>query len=84
MFPIFADVPGYFISKGMSCHLFSGFKIGKEVAVSHLQCADDTILLLEAKVSSLWNIKMIIRCFEVSDHESAGARVFGRDWVSEC
>lgn len=84
MFPIFADALGYFISKDESRHLFSGFKVGKDVAVSHLQCADDTILLLDAKVSSVWNLKMIIRCFEVPDLKSAGARVFGRDWISEC
>lgn len=42
----------------------SGFKVGeKEVAGSHSHYMDDTILFFSSEVSSVWNLKMIITCF---------------------
>jgi hypothetical protein len=47
--------------------LYQGFKVGNSgLSISHLQYADDTLILGEASVQNLWSLKTILRCFELA------------------
>ena len=45
--------------------MFKGFKINEGPMISHLQFADDTILVGDATVENLWGIKAVLRSFEL-------------------
>lgn len=54
------------IKNALSTGKFTGFKVGSsEVMISHLQYADDTILVGEATKQNLWVMKAVLRCFEL-------------------
>ena len=47
--------------------LYQGFKVGaSELAISHLQYADDTLFLEAATMANPWALKTILRCFELA------------------
>jgi hypothetical protein len=57
---------GLLMSKAVSMGFFKPFVIKKtEVAVSHLQYADDTLIVGEASVENLWCVKAILRWFQL-------------------
>lgn len=46
--------------------MFKGFAFEEgEVVVSHLQYADDLMILCEASKQNVWVLKAILRCFEL-------------------
>lgn len=46
-------------------NLFSGVALGNHgILVSHLQYANDTLLMSEASVPNLWAMKVVLRTFE--------------------
>lgn len=50
----------------MELQLFRGFSFGEnQVEVSHLQFADDTLILGDASISNVQTLKAIFRCFEL-------------------
>jgi hypothetical protein len=51
--------------KAVSMGYFRGFKIDSEMTISHLQYADDTLLIGEPCVENLWAMKAILRWFEL-------------------
>ena len=54
------------LQKACALGLIEGFKVGEgEFQVSHLQFADDSLLLCEADVMEIRNVKKILRCFEL-------------------
>ncbi|XP_022765898.1 uncharacterized protein LOC111310749 [Durio zibethinus] len=42
-----------------------GIMFGPSLTISHLQFADDTIMFLEAREEVIYNMKMILKCFEL-------------------
>jgi hypothetical protein len=53
--------------RAVELNLFKGFTVGRGgVVVSHLQYADDTLLIGEASVTNLWTLKAILRGFEMA------------------
>lgn len=53
------------MSKVMHCVLSEGFRIGRdELAISHLQSADDTICFIKAEEEQVRNWKHILKIFE--------------------
>jgi len=59
--------------------LVDSLEVGKDkVKVNMLQYADDTLFFCEANVKSVFNIKVILHCFELS----SGLRVnFGKSRI---
>lgn len=54
------------IFKAESQNLFKGFQVGFEkVYVSHLQCADDTLILMDGDPRLDHILKLLIQCFEL-------------------
>lgn len=54
------------ISRVVNLHLFSCFRVGSssDLVVSHIQYADETIIVTDAYIDNLWAIKAILRGFE--------------------
>ena len=53
LFTLVVDVLGRLMDKAVEEKVVKGFKVGTdEVSVSHLQFADDTLLLLEAELTT--------------------------------
>lgn len=51
----------------MEKNMFKGFKCGnQEVVISHLQYADDTLLIGDESYSNIWAIKALLQLFEVT------------------
>lgn len=51
----------------VNCHLFTSVALGVDrVTISHLQYADDTLLIGEASVDNLWAIRTVLRTYELS------------------
>lgn len=54
------------VSKAVSEGIFEGFQFGDgNVVVSHLQNADDSLIVGEAAVQNVWALKPILRWFEL-------------------
>lgn len=54
------------VSKAVSGGHFKGFAFGEEeVVISHLQYADDSLIVGEATEQNVWVMKAILRCFEL-------------------
>lgn len=54
------------INQAVNTGLFMGFVFGEEsVEVSHLQYADDSLLVCQESVQNLWAMKEILRYFEL-------------------
>nr|KYP72270.1 Transposon TX1 uncharacterized [Cajanus cajan] len=54
------------MSKAVQEYVFTGYMVGGDVVpVSHLQYADDTILVGDATLSNGWAIKVILQLFEL-------------------
>lgn len=54
------------MSNVVSLDLFRGFRLrNSTLVISHLQYADDTILVGEACEQNLWIIKSVLKCFEL-------------------
>ncbi|CAL5380958.1 unnamed protein product [Camellia sinensis] len=66
LFNIVAEGLNVLLSRAKEIGLVRGATVGpNDLAVSHLQFADDTILFCEADWSELITIKRILRCFEI-------------------
>ncbi|KAK3204962.1 hypothetical protein Dsin_019008 [Dipteronia sinensis] len=78
------------VSEGLNCILLKGAELelikgevfgGRDVHITHLQFADDTILFIKPEMEYVMNIKRILRCFELASglkvnfHKSGVARV---------
>nr|KYP61726.1 Putative ribonuclease H protein At1g65750 family [Cajanus cajan] len=54
------------MSKAVECHVFSGYSVGHQsVSVSHLQYANDTLIIGGASSLNVWAIKSILQIFEL-------------------
>nr|KYP52417.1 hypothetical protein KK1_025722 [Cajanus cajan] len=54
------------MSNVVQANLFIGYKVGRDkVQLSHLQFADDTIILGESSMSNIWVIKAFLQLFEL-------------------
>lgn len=66
LFNIAAEGLNILLERAKSQGLFKGATVGSaKLKLSHLQFADDTILLCEAEQEEIINAKRILRCFEV-------------------
>ena len=64
LFVLVGDILNRLLHKAASIGLIKGIKIGcHEVPLSHLQFADDTLLLLTPAKESILNLKRILDCF---------------------
>ncbi|GMJ00001.1 hypothetical protein HRI_003669300 [Hibiscus trionum] len=68
LFNIVGEAFHLMLDKGVSKGLFSGFQIGKEnpLYLSHLQFADDLIILCGASIGEIRNVKRTLRVFEIA------------------
>ena len=67
LFTLMVDVLSRVISRAMASGLIKGVKVGSEgIVVSHLQLANDTILLLDNDKDSFVNALSIFQIFELS------------------
>lgn len=54
------------VRKAVSLNFFESFDVGSQnVAISHLQYADDTIFLTRPSLGNIWAVKAILRLFEL-------------------
>ncbi|GKU90763.1 hypothetical protein SLEP1_g4714 [Rubroshorea leprosula] len=66
LFLLVAEGLNGLIMKAISKGLLEGIKVGKgELSISHLQFADDTLIMGEAKEENIWAVKCIMRSFEL-------------------
>ncbi|GKU91868.1 hypothetical protein SLEP1_g5682 [Rubroshorea leprosula] len=66
LFLIVAEGLNGLISEVVKQGLFEGVKIGNgELKLSHLQLADDTLIMGKATKENIWVVKCIMRCFEL-------------------
>ncbi|GLU15614.1 hypothetical protein SLE2022_320890 [Rubroshorea leprosula] len=66
LFLLVAEGLNGLIMKAVSKGLLEGIKVGKgELSISHLQFADDTLIMGEAKEENIWAVKYIMRSFEL-------------------
>lgn len=63
-FTLFADTLSALLSKVESAWIISGFEVGKNVRLSHLQIADNPFLLLDASDSCVMNMENILKCLK--------------------
>jgi hypothetical protein len=64
LFLLVAEGLGAIMRQAVSLNRFSPFMVGRgDMPVSHLQYADDTVFIGEAKVENLWTMKAILRGF---------------------
>jgi hypothetical protein len=62
-----AEGLGGAMRSAVNSNLFKGFKIQHDgPSISHLQYADDTLIIGEASVQNLWTLKAILRGFELA------------------
>lgn len=67
MFTLVADALSHLISRAMASGLIKGVKMGtKEVAVSHLHCANNTILFLENDKDNFSKVLSLFHIFQLS------------------
>jgi hypothetical protein len=67
LFLLVAEGLGGLMKRAVELQKFKGFSFGgSELVISHLQCADDTLLIGEASSENLWAIKAILRAFELA------------------
>ncbi|KAK3220120.1 hypothetical protein Dsin_014090 [Dipteronia sinensis] len=67
LFNIVTEGLSALMNKATNLGLLQGASVGNnEVHLSHLQFADDTIFFLKPKIESLFNLKRLIRCYELS------------------
>ncbi|GKB51461.1 transposon TX1 uncharacterized [Tanacetum coccineum] len=73
LFNIVSEGLNALISKAVQTGLFQGVNVRKvrSFPISHLQFVDDTLIFCDAKKESLWNVKRVLRCFQLS----AGLRI---------
>jgi hypothetical protein len=66
LFLLVAEGLGGLMKKAVEQNCFRGFRIGRQgVEISHLQYADDTLLIGEPTINNLWTMKAILRGFEL-------------------
>lgn len=53
------------VSRAVDCDSFSGFDFGQSCSFYLLQYADDTLLVGKASYHNLWDLKAILRSFEL-------------------
>jgi hypothetical protein len=67
LFLLVAEGLGAIMRNAVGLNRFSPFAVGSgDLTVSHLQYADDTVFVGEAKVENLWTMKAILRGFELA------------------
>ncbi|KAK3219374.1 hypothetical protein Dsin_013344 [Dipteronia sinensis] len=65
LFNILVKALNTILLKAMDLNMFRGKVLGREgTHLTHLQFADDKILLIETKEESVVNVRRILRCFE--------------------
>ncbi|KAK8491790.1 hypothetical protein V6N12_033923 [Hibiscus sabdariffa] len=68
LFNIVGEALNQLVTKAVEAGLFSGFLIGKRVGqtrVSHLQFVDDLMILCDASLEQVLNVKRVLRVFEI-------------------
>jgi hypothetical protein len=65
LFLLVAEGLGSLIHRVVSLGFFQGFKVNSGVTISHLQYADNTLLIGKACVENLWTMKAILHWFEL-------------------
>lgn len=66
LFTSVEDAFSQILTIGEEQHLIRGFQVGKkEIAISHLQYADDTLFFLDGEKDQLRNLISLIYCFEL-------------------
>lgn len=67
LFLIVAEGLSVMMKKVMANGMFRGYKLGESaLEISHLQYADDTLLVGETTWENIWAIKCILQLFEVT------------------
>nr|GFB37596.1 hypothetical protein [Tanacetum cinerariifolium] len=68
LFNIVSEGLNVLLTKAKEAGLFSPVDVGraKSFPISHLQFADDTLILCEAGRENLLNVKRVLRCFQLS------------------
>jgi hypothetical protein len=67
LFLLVAEGLGAIMRQAVITNQFLPFKVGASaLSISHLQYADDTVFIGEAKVENLWVMKAILRGFELA------------------
>lgn len=67
LFLLVAEGLSGLIRSAISLGKFKGFRVGRsDVVISHLQYADDTLLIGEASYDNPWVMKSTLRCFELA------------------
>ncbi|KAI9187301.1 hypothetical protein LWI28_026562 [Acer negundo] len=82
LFNIIIEALNGILMKAANLHMLKGVVFGlREVNITHLQFADDTIVFIDPSLSSLLTLKRILRCFElvsglrINFHKSCIVRV---------
>lgn len=66
LFLVAAEGLNLLLSRALEKGLIKGASVGtKQLGISHLQFADDTIIFCEGELEEVMNIKRVLRCFEV-------------------
>src|ERR1044072_1699201 len=66
LFLIVAEGLGSLMREAVKRSLFDGYKVGdRSTVVSHIQFADDTLIIGELSLKNILTIKTILRWFEV-------------------
>lgn len=68
LFNLVSEGLNVLMERGKEMGLFEGLEIGlkQSFALSHLQFADDTLLVCKGRLKDLQNLKRVLRCFQVS------------------
>lgn len=67
LFLLVAEGLSGLIRQASEVGLFRGFQVrDSELEVTHLQYADDTLLIGEPTIQNLWTMKAVLRCFELA------------------
>ncbi|GLT59681.1 hypothetical protein SLA2020_324880 [Shorea laevis] len=79
LFLMVAEALSGLMRKAEETGMLKGIQVGKgELRISHLQFADDTILISEASEENAWAMKCVMRCFELI----SGLKVnFDKSWL---
>ncbi|XP_019418409.1 PREDICTED: uncharacterized protein LOC109329191 [Lupinus angustifolius] len=66
LFLIVAEGLGGIMRSAVSKKIFTGYSVGRdEIVISHLQYADDTLLIGENSADNIMVLKSILKCFEL-------------------